>query len=98
MIKTLKNREMNEEELNEITIACIQDERLRNILGRVLSMTEIEKDKFRKKISLFFLGKLSIEDLQVKKFFSIIAASDNAEIINDRIKSEIENEQHESEE
>jgi len=77
---------MNEEELNEIIIACIQDERLREILGRVLSMNEREKNDFRKKINLFFLDKTSHEDLQSKRFFNLITSDNNALLINNRIK------------
>jgi hypothetical protein len=67
-----------EEELNQISIACNEDERLREILGRILSFTEEEKKKFRQKMTVYFLGTETPEDIKTKQFFTILLEEDYA--------------------
>jgi len=69
---------MNQDLLNEISAACRNDKRLREILRRVLSMDATEIGDFKKKMSVYFIGKESVEDLEAKKFFSFILDDSNA--------------------
>lgn len=67
--------------MDEIVIACQEDERLRAILGRVLSMEIQEKQAFRRKMNLYFLGKNDPDDMQVRSFFQTILTDNNVEIV-----------------
>ncbi len=75
----------SEEELNQIAIACIEDERLREILGRILSFTEEERDNFRQKMTLFFIGVDTDEDRKSKRFFSVLMEREYAAKIGKKV-------------
>jgi len=69
---------MNEDKLNEISIACTEDERLREILGRILSMNEKELKEFKTKLTIFYLDKKEIDDIQAFEFFKVLLDNRNA--------------------
>jgi len=70
---------MNQDLLNEISAACREDKRLRDILRRVLSMNDKEMLEFKKKMNIYFIGRYSQEDLEVKHFFSFILKNNGGE-------------------
>lgn len=76
---------MNQDMLNEISVACKEDKRLRDILGRVLSMSEKEVKDFKKKMNVYFIGRETQEDLEVKRFFSYILDGSNAKALAQRL-------------
>jgi len=76
---------MNEDLLDEIITACQEDERLREILGRILSMGTEERKDFRRKMNLFFLGKDNPADSQTRSFFQTLLTSDNAENVGRKV-------------
>lgn len=76
---------MNQDLLNEISVACKEDNRLRDILRRVLSMNEVEIKAFKKKMNIYFIGKDSQEDLEAKHFFSFILDGSNAKAVAQKI-------------
>jgi len=76
---------MNQDLLNEISVACKEDNRLRDILRRVLSMNEVEIKEFKKKMNIYFIGKDTQEDLEAKHFFSFILNGSNAETVAEKI-------------
>lgn len=76
---------MNQDLLNEISVACKEDKRLREILRRVLSMNENEVKEFKKKMNIYFIGKDTQEDLKAKHFFSFILNGSNAEAVAQKI-------------
>ena len=63
---------MNQDLLNEISAACREDNRLRDILRRVLSMNDKEIAEFKKKVNIYFIGRDTREDLEAKHFFGFI--------------------------
>ena len=76
---------MNQDLLNEISVACKEDKRLRDILRRVLSMNEKEIQAFKKKMNIYFIGKETREDLEAKRFFSFILNDSNAQAVAQKI-------------
>jgi len=76
---------MNQDLLNEISVACKEDKRLRDILRRVLSMNEKDIQVFKKKMSIYFIGKETQEDLEAKRFFSFILNDSNAQAVAQKI-------------
>ncbi len=76
---------MNQDLLNEISVACKEDNRLRDILRRVLSMNEKEIKEFKKKMNIYFIGRDTREDLEAKHFFSFILNDSNAEVVAQKI-------------
>ena len=76
---------MNQDLLNEISVACKEDNRLRDILRRVLSMNEKEVKEFKKKMNIYFIGKDTQEDLEAKHFFSFILNDSNAKAVAQKI-------------
>ena len=76
---------MNQDLLNEISVACKEDNRLRDILRRVLSMNEKEIKEFKKKMNIYFIGRDSQEDLEAKHFFSFILNDSNAKAVAQKI-------------
>ncbi|HNW45822.1 MAG TPA: hypothetical protein PLB79_09150 [Thermotogota bacterium] len=75
----------SEEELNQIAIACSEDERLREILGRILSFSEEERESFRQKMTLFFIGAETDEDIKAKRVFSVLIERVYAEKIGKKV-------------
>lgn len=71
--------------MDEIITACQEDERLREILGRILSMGTKERQDFRRKMNLFFLGKDSPADAHSRSFFQTLLSSDNAENVGRKV-------------
>ena len=76
---------MNQDLLNEISVACKEDKRLRDILRRVLSMNEKEVKEFKKKMNIYFIGRDTQEDLEAKRFFSFILNDSNAKAVAQKI-------------
>ena len=76
---------MNQDLLNEISVACREDNRLRDILRRVLSMNEKEVKEFKKKMNIYFIGRDSQEDLEAKHFFSFILNDSNAKAVAQKL-------------
>ena len=76
---------MNQDLLNEISAACREDNRLRDILRRVLSMNEKEVKEFKKKMNVYFIGRDTQEDLEAKHFFSFILNDSNAKAVAQKI-------------
>ncbi|MDN5360286.1 MAG: hypothetical protein PWQ84_1349 [Thermotogaceae bacterium] len=76
---------MNQDLLNEISVACKEDNRLRDILRRILSMNENEIKEFKKKMNVYFIGRDSQEDLEAKQFFSFILNDSNAKAVAQKI-------------
>jgi len=76
---------MNEDKLNEISIACTEDERLREILGRILSMNEKELKEFKTKLTIFYLDKKEIDDIQAFEFFKVLLDSQNAFLVGRKV-------------
>ena len=76
---------MNQDLLNEISAACREDKRLRDILRRVLSMNEKEVKEFKKKMNIYFIGRDTQEDLEAKHFFSFILNDSNAKAVAQKI-------------
>ena len=76
---------MNQDLLNEISAACREDNRLRDILRRVLSMNAEEITDFKKKMNIYFIGRDSQEDLEVKHFFSFILNDSNAKAVAQKL-------------
>ncbi|HPE69332.1 MAG TPA: hypothetical protein P5560_02850 [Thermotogota bacterium] len=64
---------MDEEEIEAVSIACEEDLRLREILGRILSMAPEEKNTFKTKMHLFFLGKEKEPGNEMMRMFFRIA-------------------------
>jgi hypothetical protein len=69
---------MNQDLLNEISAACKDDTRLREILRRILSMSNIEIDEFKKKMNIYYIGRDTEEDLKSKRFFQFVLEPSNA--------------------
>ena len=76
---------MNQDLLNEISVACREDKRLRDILRRVLSMNDKEMLEFKKKMNIYFIGRETPEDLEAKHFFSFILSDSNAKAVAEQI-------------
>jgi hypothetical protein len=72
---------MNQDFLNEITSACKEDTRLRDILRRILSRDKYEIEDFKKKMNIYFIGRDSEEDLKSKRFFQFVLEASNAELV-----------------
>jgi len=76
---------MKQDLLNDISVACKEDKRLRDILRRILTMSEEEKRAFRKKMTIYFIGKDGEDDGTVKSFFQFVLEEDNAVKIAENI-------------
>jgi hypothetical protein len=64
---------MNQDFLNEISAACKEDTRLREILRRILSMDKSEMEAFKKKNEYLFHWPGFGGRTEVKAFFSVFA-------------------------
>lgn len=69
---------MNQDLLSEISAACKDDTRLREILRRILFMNNIEMDEFKKKMNIYYIGRDTEEDLKSKRFFQFVLEPSNA--------------------
>ncbi len=58
--------------VQEIVEACKEDPRIRKIVEEVASMSEEEREIFRKKVKAYFLSRTSPEDVEAYKFFKFI--------------------------
>jgi len=69
--------------LNEIIKAANEDERIRSIIVRLFSMTDEEREDFKRKVMLYFIDKDSDIDVEAFKFFKIVL--ENLELIAERL-------------
>lgn len=69
--------------LNEIIKAANEDERIRSIIVQLFSMTDEEREDFKRKVMLYFIDKDSDIDVEAFKFFKIVL--ENLELIAERL-------------
>ncbi len=58
--------------LEEIVSACLIDGRIREIVQSIANMDEEERERFKKKIHIYFAGRTSDEDVQAYRFYKIV--------------------------
>ncbi len=67
--------------LDEIVRACVEDERLLEIVENIVNMNDVEREEFRIKVVRYFMDKTAEEDIQAYRFFKIVTEPGNAELI-----------------
>ena len=72
---------MEDPTLREIVRACLEDERLLEIVRDVCSMDGQRREEFRMKVVSYFMDKTSEQDVQAYRFFKTILQGNNAEVI-----------------
>ena len=82
MKKLLK---MKQDLLNDVSVACKEDKRLRDILRRILTMSIEEKKEFKKKMTIYFIGRDDDDDGTVKAFFQFVLDEGNAVKVAEKI-------------
>ncbi|PHJ14179.1 hypothetical protein IM41_02415 [Fervidobacterium sp. SC_NGM5_G05] len=70
--------EVLNEELKIIAEACINDDRILEIVTSISKMSETERDNFKSKITSYFMKKNSKEDMEAYKFYKLILENSNA--------------------
>jgi len=72
--------------LNEIIRAANEDERIRSIIVQLFSMTDEEREVFKKKVMLYFIDKDSDVDVEAFKFFKLVI--ENIDLIAEKLNLE----------
>lgn len=72
--------------LNEIIRAANEDERIRSIIVQLFSMTDEEREVFKKKVMLYFIDKDSNADVEAFKFFKLVI--ENIDLIAEKLNLE----------
>lgn len=66
------------EQLRIIAEACVNDERILDIVKNIANMSQEERNDFRSKVLNYFMKKTSPEDMEAYNFYKIILSEDNA--------------------
>lgn len=66
------------EQLRIIAEACVNDERILDIVTNIANMSQEERNDFRSKVLNYFMKKTSPEDMEAYNFYKIILSEDNA--------------------
>jgi|YelNatsi2bottle7_1022547.scaffolds.fasta_scaffold00412_2 predicted metal-binding transcription factor (methanogenesis marker protein 9) len=69
------------EELRNIAEACLNDERIYDIINSISNMSEEELRDFRSKVINYFMNRNSPEDKEAYKFYKIVLEDKNAKKI-----------------
>ncbi len=72
--------------LNEIIRAANEDERIRSIIVQLFSMTDEEREVFKKKVMLYFIDKDSDADVEAFKFFKLVI--ENIDLLAEKLNLE----------
>ncbi len=70
----------------EIVKACLEDERLLDIVRNVARMSEGEREVFRRKVLRYFADKTSEVDVQAYRFFKFVLEDGNASKILEEVE------------
>lgn len=76
-----------DEVLREIVKACIEDQRIFEIVQRVAKMTTLEKEEFESKVKNYYLSRTDQEDLQAYEFYTFILRESHAQKIVEIVSS-----------
>ncbi|MEN3041804.1 MAG: hypothetical protein ABDH59_00620 [Fervidobacterium sp.] len=71
------------EELKIIAEACLNDERILEIVKNISNMSEEERIDFKSKVLKYFMKKNSPEDMEAYNFYKIILTENNAKKVVD---------------
>lgn len=73
--------------LQEIVKACVEDQRVFEIVCAVAKMTTQEKEQFESKVKSYYLSRTDQEDLQAYQFYIFILSNSNAQKIVEIVSS-----------
>lgn len=66
------------EQLRIIAEACVNDDRILDIVINIANMSQKERNDFKSKVLNYFMKKTSPEDMEAYNFYKIILSEDNA--------------------
>ncbi len=67
--------------LQEIVRACLEDQRILEIVQAVAKMTAQEKEQFESRVKSYYLSRTDQADLQAYQFYVFILSGSNAQEI-----------------
>lgn len=73
--------------LQEIVKACVEDQRIFQIVQTVAKMTAQEREHFESKVKNYYLSRTDQEDLQAYEFYTFILRESNAQRIVEIVSS-----------
>jgi len=71
------------EELRNIAQACINDQRIYDIVVSIANMTEEEASVFKSKVLAYFINKKSPDDVEAYKFYKLLLENQNVRKVLD---------------
>lgn len=66
------------EQLRIIAEACVNDERILEIVTNIANMSQEARNDFKSKVLSYFMKKTSPEDMEAYNFYKLILIEDNA--------------------
>ena len=72
---------------DEIVKKCAYDPEMRKIIYYIASLADNEKENFKKKVNMYFMNKNTDNDTEAYKFYKVLLADKNAELLMKKIEN-----------